>query len=269
MPSANDSPHIPPHRGRGGVFITKGARVAIPAGGLRIGFSGGKLDASVTLHVGLNMPPIWAELAVDHLTRAQTAREAVLVAWGGTDDAVLGAALIDEFTASMQAIVAAGIAIDACFAAVRGYAALPDALVQTWQRNRTARYKQVAEVLRRAFPLKPRHAVGVRAAIREIYRFRDWAVHPPAEARAPAHHPDLHMDTEWRFVAFSLPNDRELVRASLSLLWQAANRTDVPSASLRDDCRGLRSLLDPSVTQWETRFGPLTAQPKPRSGGAA
>ncbi len=177
MPSANDSPHIPPHRGRGGVFITKGARVAIPAGGLRIGFSGGKLDASVTLHVGLNMPPIWAELAVDHLTRAQTAREAVLVAWGGTDDAVLGAALIDEFTASMQAIVAAGIAIDACFAAVRGYAALPDALVQTWQRNRTARYKQVAEVLRRAFPLKPRHAVGVRAAIREIYRFRDWAVH--------------------------------------------------------------------------------------------
>lgn len=58
MTAPSDSNAIPPHPARGGVFITKGARVRIPAGGLRIAFTDGKVEASATLHVGLILCPL-------------------------------------------------------------------------------------------------------------------------------------------------------------------------------------------------------------------
>jgi len=168
----------------------------------------------------------------------------------------------------MEAIVAAGILIDSLYAAVKDRAGVPETLVEMWQRNRTARYKQVGEVLRQAFRIKPRNAVAIRSAIKDIYKFRDWAVHPPAEARAPAHHGDLLLNTEWRFVAFSYKNAYELVRASLAISWQVANKTDLTGA-LAAWCKGLKSLLEPVVQQWEAEFGPLTASNNEKVAGAA
>ena len=233
-----------------------------------IELNGGKVAGSLTVHIGLDLCPIWAQIALDHARRAQGLRGRVMAAWQGTDDSVLGDALIAEFTTSMQCIVAAGVAVDALYAAIKDRTSVPESLLDTCQRNRTARYKQVGEVLRRAFHVSPRYAVGIRAAIREIYKYRDWAVHPPAQASAPARHPALGLNTEWRFVAFSYPNAWHLTRAAISLAWQAANRTDVPK-DLHDYCQSLRSLLAPVVSEWEASFGSLSAPTVEVPGGAA
>lgn len=268
MPPTEDTPQVPPHRTRGGVFITRGASVAVPAGGLRINFGAdGSLDASLTLHVGLHLFLVWGEIALAHLIQAKSIHVEVLSAWQGTDDEALGTALISEFKASMQAVMSAAISIDAFYAEIRNHIQLPDSLVETWRNGRTARHKQVGEVMRRAFNIKPRQAVGVRNAIKEIYRFRDWAVHPPAGARAPVRHPELHLNTEWRFVAFSYSNARELVRAAISMITQATDKEDLPPGSLQDLCGGVRKLFTPVVSKWEEAFGPL--RPSPTSNGAA
>jgi hypothetical protein len=258
MPDSSSPLEVPDHRKQSGLFITRGARIVIPAGGLRINLADGEIDAPITVHVGLDVIPIWATIALDHILAARGHRNEVIVAWQGTDDDVLGNRLIGEFSASMQAITAAGIAVDALYAAVKPTVNLPAEVIASWRSKRTARYKQVTEVLRRAFRISARNAVRLREVLRTVYRFRDWAVHPPTDARAPAFHPDLQMGTEWRFVTFSYPNAREITRACLSLIWQAANKPDVDNPDLRRHCEGLRGNLAPVIEQWERDFGPIT-----------
>ena len=49
--------------------------------------------------------------------------------------------------------MASGIAIDAYYASIKDHIDLPEELVKAWRENGTARYKQIAEVFKRAFPL--------------------------------------------------------------------------------------------------------------------
>ena len=268
-PSNPPLPEIPAHRRQGGIFITTGSRVEIPVGGLRINLNDQSIDGSVTLHMGLDTCPVWAAIAVKHLVEAKSCRERVLAAWHGTDDNLLGNELISEFTAGVQATTAAAIAIDAFYAQVKEYAPPPAEEVQRWSQNRTARYKQVAELLRRAFHISPRNAVQLRKVLKTVYQLRDWSVHPPAGAQATTFHPELHFGTEWRFVAFAYPNAIQAVRASLSLSWQAANKPNLSSSRLQEYCGGLRTLLAPVVAEWEPMFGSLSPPVPPPLGQTA
>jgi hypothetical protein len=42
----------------------------------------------------------------------------------------------------------------------------------------------------------------LRSLVKQLFRFRDWAVHPPANFSAPIRHEILGTGVEWRFVAF-------------------------------------------------------------------
>jgi hypothetical protein len=55
-----------------------------------------------------------------------------------------------EFMASMQAVMAAAISMDAFYARVKEYVIIPSPTLDAWRQKGTARYKQVYETIRRA-----------------------------------------------------------------------------------------------------------------------
>jgi hypothetical protein len=160
-----------------GVFISRGMKLQIPAGGLLIPLDG-TAPPSVTLHVHFDVCPTWLEIAARHAQEANERKTARVAAWNATDEDSKGATLEREFEASMQAIMAAAIAIDSFYANLRDAVGVFTEDIARWPTNNTARYKQIAEVLRRAFTLNNRSAVDLRKAIKEVFRFRDLAVHP-------------------------------------------------------------------------------------------
>ena len=94
---------------------------------------------------------------------------------------------------------------------------------ERWRHGRTARYTQVAEVVRRAFALKPKGAVLLRNNLKELYRYRDLAVHPSGKIQAPLLHPELNVGMEWRFVYFRATNAEIAVSAAAAMLWDLSN----------------------------------------------
>src|SRR5688572_29989813 len=108
-----------------GVFITRGMTLTIPAGGLRISFGAEAAEPTVTLHVHFDVCPTWCELAMRHLEAAKAAAEARKIAWQTADTPAANDAraitLEKEFEASMQAVMAAAIAVDALYAVLQGH----------------------------------------------------------------------------------------------------------------------------------------------------
>src|ERR1700693_6623300 len=71
----------------------------------------------------------WLELAVRHLSDAQVSQVARIEAWKDPDEYSRTAALKWEFEASIQAIVASGVAVDAFCAVVQTTVQLPPSLI--------------------------------------------------------------------------------------------------------------------------------------------
>jgi hypothetical protein len=207
-----------------GVFISRGMAVAVPAGGLTISIGDdGNFTSSLILHVGFDVCPTWTELALRHLEDAKTKRAAREAAWAGTIEEQKAASLEGEFEASMQAIMAAAIAIDAFYSRIQTHVQLPPSLVKQWHTKRTSRYRQVTEVLRRAFRLKPKGVAVLRQNLKEMYRLRDLAVHPSGKIEAPIPHPEINVGVEWRFAYFRTHNAELVVNAATKILWELAH----------------------------------------------
>jgi hypothetical protein len=167
-----------------GIFITRGMTVVIPKGGLTIAVDEkGKVNSSVTVHVHYDVCPTWLDLAARHLTDARERQLLRVAAWSSNDDKAKGETLEKEFESSMQAMMAAAIAIDSFYAALRDKTNIPEETIKSWRAKSTARYKQITEIIRRAFSLSPRYCVGLRNCLKEIFKFRDLAVHPSGNIR--------------------------------------------------------------------------------------
>lgn len=226
-----------------GVFITKGMTVSIPHFQLKIG-EGGEIEGDpITLHVRFDVCPTWVMLAKRHLETALAAREQRELIWAGTDETAKAESLEREFESSMQAIMAAAIAWDAAYALLREHVAIPEALVQRWRAGRTARYSQVTEVIRRAFKLKPKGAAVMRANLKEIYRYRDMAVHPSGKIEAALLHPELNVGVEWRFVYFRASNAEIAVCGAASMLWDLAHEGKAKDPKIVEYQANLRARL--------------------------
>lgn len=203
-----------------GIFITRGMTIGIPAGGLSLSIGDdGNINSSLTLHVRFDVCPTWIELALRHLAAANEARANRQAAWAGTDEEAKAAALEREFEASMQAVMAAAIALDAFYAMIQPNVAVPPTLVERWRTGRTARFSQVTEIVRRAFRLKPKCTANLRANLKEIFRIRDLAVHPSGKIEAPIYHPELDVGVEWRFAYFSASNAEIIVNGATWIIW--------------------------------------------------
>ncbi|MDP1653713.1 MAG: hypothetical protein Q8L56_13415 [Rhodocyclaceae bacterium] len=196
--------------------------VSIPSFSIRIREDGELESDPITLHVRFDVCPTWVQIAKRHLDSALAAKANRDMVWQGTDEDAKAQALEVEFEASMQAIMAAAIAWDAAYAVLREHVTIPPTTLETWRKGRTARYTQVAEVVRRAFTLKPKGAAMLRANLKELYRYRDLAVHPSGKIEAPMLHPELNLGMEWRFIYFRAMNAELAVMAAAAMLWDLA-----------------------------------------------
>lgn len=223
-----------------GIFISRGMTVSIPPGGLTVSFGDdGGIRSNVTLHVRFDVCPSWVDLALKHLASANDAKLKRDAVWKEPNEDEKAAALEREFESSMQAIMAAAIALDAFYAIVKEHVSLPTAVLEKWRNGRTPRYSQIAEVLRRGFALKPKGAAGLKANLKEIFRVRDLAVHPSGKIDAPLLHPELDVGVEWRFAYFRASNAQLIVNAATQILWELSNRAKPKNSSLREYANAL------------------------------
>jgi hypothetical protein len=241
-----------------GVFITQGMQVSIPQFSIRIG-PDGKIEAeTVTLHRGIDLCPYWLDIAYEHLLCTEKASKDLLDAKKAEDNERIANALRAEFIAGMQAIMASAIAIDAYYACVKERIEIPEDLTRTWREKRTARYKQIAELLRRAFPMSQKSAKQLREILKQNMGFRDKTIHPVSGTTAPALHPALNKVTDWRYVTFRYYNAKAIAGLTLSIIAQTAGQPHKDKFNaVRTYCETLMSRVEPLLKRWDARYGKL------------
>jgi len=178
-----------------------------------------------------------------HLASAKSSCIARVEAWAGNNEDEKSSCLEREFEASLQATMAAAIALDAFYSVIQTHVQLPTSLVERWRTKRASRYSQVTEVLRRGFHLKPQETKVLRQNVKEIYRFRDLAVHPSGKLQAPLLHPELNVGVEWRFAYFRAARAEMLVNASIAIIQELVNNGKPTEVAIIRYAQGLRDRL--------------------------
>ncbi len=206
-----------------GIRISQGMTLSIADLRLRIG-SNGEIEAGpIKVNLRYDVVPTWLEIAMAHQAAALEARARREAVWSEDDEDAKSRGLEAEFQAAIQAIVAAAVCWEALYGILVGHVELPDGVKQKWRTNRVSRYVQVTEVVRRAFKLKPNGVKALRQNLKEIYRYRDLAVHPSGIGQEAIHHPELQVGTEWRYVYFRASNAVLCVSCSAAMIVDLAN----------------------------------------------
>jgi hypothetical protein len=221
-----------------GVFVSDGMSLRIPAGGLNIAIGGGGRQriSTVRFEVMLDVWPFWLDVALDHAGNAVRARGKLeaLAKTSGTDTLERRHAdpLARECKAGMVATSAAAFALDNFYAVVQRFCPGYAELKKEFERAGTARHLQISETLRRTFQVRAKEVRRLKGTIQEIFKYRDWAVHPPAEFREPVRHDLFDVGVEWRFVAFRASTAVAVTRNSTSLIDQCVHSPRTDNAAL-------------------------------------
>jgi len=240
----------------GGVYVTKGMGISVPKLSIQVD-DRGQMKTDLELHVVIDTTHHWFSIAVDHVIACNDASKALVPVWDSGDDQAALPLLESEFSSGMQAAVATAVGLDAFYASVKEAVSIPPELTASWRKNRTSRVAQIAEVLRRSFKMDGATYEQVVAILKQAFRLRDLAVHPPARMQKPEWHPRLKVGVEWRFNAFRVENLLVTTRVAFSLVDQLLNH---PKPELENLCKlaeGARARVDPVFTRWKSYFGPL------------
>lgn len=255
------TPSTPPAAPAVGIHISRGVTTRIPVGGLVIGMGAdGRPTGSARLELQLDTCIHWLEIAVEHLSRAKEIRDELLrQRASGTTNFI---DLDREFKACVQASVAAATFFEALYAAVLERVPTKPSVKGAKRHQRPARYAVVTEALRQAFGLRKQGTANLRGVLKEVYRFRDEAVHPSAKFSEPIAHPELGVGVERRFVMFSFDSARQLVRAALAFSKILASRDlSRRPKPIQDFAAYLLTVCEPLYASWEPLFGPLFDPP--------
>ena len=257
-----NQPSSPPPPQPGGIHISRGVRLRIPAGGLVITTAQDNAPSMEVKAVELQLDTCvhWLEIALEHLANANVVHEILCAAPANSPD--LGGLLDREFKASVQAAFSAATFFEALYAATVERNPPKPPVTPRNPEKRPTRYAVVTEQLRRSFGLKKQGTANLRSVLREVYRFRDQAVHPSATFSEPVLHPDIHVGVERRFVMFSASNVQQLVRAALALSKMLSYRdlTRQPK-DIQDLAFYLLDVCSSLYINWEKTYGPLFDPP--------
>jgi hypothetical protein len=240
-----------------GVHISRGVTPRIPVGGLVVSIGpDGAPTGSGRLELQLDTCIHWLEIAIHHLVDAKLIREALLSAEAAGETRFDD--LDREFKACVQATVAAATFFEALYAAVLERMPAKPTVKGHCRHQRPARHAIVTEALRQAFGLRKQGTANLRGVLKEVYRFRDEAVHPSSKFSDPVPRTELGVGVEHRSVMFGYRNARQLVRAALafSRILPSRDLTRRPKA-IQDFAAYLLKVCDPLYAQWEKDFGQL------------
>jgi hypothetical protein len=147
------------------------------------------------------------------------------------------------------AVFAAAFALDNFYSSVRRFVPGIVALDAQWAKANTARRRRVSESLRRIFRVTNEGTKNLRRSVGEIFRFRDWAVHPPADFRAPLKHDLLDSGVEWRFVAFRASNAVRATGAATAIVAQCIDAPRAGNDELVRWCSGRKARIEPRMAR--------------------
>jgi hypothetical protein len=251
-----EAPKQPP-----GLFMVRGQGLRIPAGAFRLTLnddgtiSGGSIE---TIEYSLDMCAMWLRVALDQLDSSVKSNRAGIEANRAGADEELGKLLEAECISGMLAICAAAFALDAIYAALKDRSPRVAEIPTASSGRRSARYKIVAEALRREFRIGPKGITNLRHILKQVYHFRNLAVHPKGAFERPVLKEEINKAVDWRFVSFGASSAQTAVRATLAALVQVAARPRNPNPQVEAYLKGLTAQLQILAARWRSSYGLLT-----------
>lgn len=240
-----------------GVYISEGMGVRIPAGGLTISIDeqGAPSVQVIEFQVSLDVWPYWIDIGMDHADLARKARRELEEAVAEDRDADKGIHLEAECKAGMVACSAAGFALDAFYESIRWHLPGMDALIRDWNRAGTPRHRRVAETIRRGTVLTNEQGKDLQRGVREVFKYRSWAVHPPADFRAPVVHDLLGAGVEWRFMAFRSSNASDSVGLVADIITRCVRTPRRVNSTFVEWTVGAAKRVLPRQERFDSLFG--------------
>ena len=242
-----------------GILITRGSRVSIPVDGavLNLDDDGRVTGGSVNLHVAYDMHPQWLMIAIEHTEKCVEAAKLVDAIWTDGSQPEQVAALEAELREGMQAITAAAIATDSFYSTMKEICPVPKALAEKWREGKTARYKQVAETLRITFNIKQLLFGQIRKGLKQLFDWRDQAVHPTSKSSEPVAHPRLAVSTELRLAVYSSDNAMNVAKFALNLIGLLIAHPPLKKQRLVEHCQFEKTVIYPIIDAWEAKHGQI------------
>lgn len=235
----------------------------IPAGAIKIRMTdeGPAVDPE-PVHPELRMDlwPHWLHEALDATIAARVVHaDLVAEAAAETRTGDLLAELLDvELRTCMRAISSAAFAVDAFYASVQARSpAHPDRA--KWRgapgRPRTPRQAQVSETLRYHLKLRRPGAGEIRDRIKQLFKFRGWAVHADATFKGSVHREDLDLGVDWHHAAFRAENAVATLGSTLQMIDIMVVRMERGSEELREYGAFARERLNDLLDLFEAEPG--------------
>jgi hypothetical protein len=241
-----------------GVFVVKGDYAALPPIHFTINGRGNIKSDPVILHTSIDMTSYWLSIAFKHLLATETAHKNLMISKEQKNNDHIARYLKKESMAGMETIMASAIAIDAYYASVKEFINIPQSIMDSWREKRTARYKQISEVLRMAFFLKPKVTRNLKDILEQGFKLRDDTVHPNVRPSEPLLHAELNKFVDWRYAKFRFENAKNIYGLSLAVVYKTAL---IPSPKTTEQltayCNNLVVRLKPAVNKWKRRYGDL------------
>ncbi len=239
---------------RPGIRILRGVSFVIPAGALRIAIGAdGTPEMSITHFAAkVQMWPDWLEIALSRVADAKDARTRLKAASAASDDSAESGALAEEFQAAIQAISAGVFAVDAFYGVIADLVPVPEAIREARRRKRTGRATWVADTLGRATQMPNGTRRMMTEMLKQAYRLRDEAVHPPHRVDPYAVHPGLNQAVPRAYANYTLENAIGCVSwAAEAIMWVADHpRTRIVGLAeiAATTSTILHAIVDPHVT---------------------
>jgi hypothetical protein len=251
----NDETHAVPKRESRGIR-TIGCDLRISNISIPIALDGTASMGSATVEMRTDMWRFWLEEAIDGTVAAADSAHQIPPLYqqyeaGKATNEDLDRLVIREMIASMRAITASAFAIDAFYAGVK--ARSPKYPHQDmWHEKKTARHKQVADTFRVQLRITDRQAVKeIKSRVSQVFRFRDWAVHPGSKFREPVYRPDLNVALDWHFTVFRHENAVNATGMTVQLLDSLVAVLHRGSKELAEQKESARRAMDAMLDRYE------------------
>lgn len=178
----------------------------IPAGALTISIGAdGNAEMNVTkVEVSLDFWDHWLEIARQHAIEAVSLHRKMIAAHGNGADQETSDLFGRVLRASITCMGALGFSLDALYSSIKER--VPEDLYRSVGSDNTSRHEYVHETLKRSVRISNRQAKLQKEAIRQVFRFRDMAVHPSGGWAEPVLHPDIGVGVAEGYIRFGATN---------------------------------------------------------------
>jgi hypothetical protein len=201
-----------------GLFFMRGMGLQFPPGAivLSVDESGHpKMEIRENL-LRLDLWPTWLEIGCIHTDQARKAAARLRPDLPGDEK---GVAVAAELQAGLVAVTAFAFAVDGFYDTIRNELG-PHPDQGTWRTGipTTPRHKQVSETLRYHLKFGPDFTRQNATIIKELFGFRDRAVHPSGKFVAPNYRPEIDSGVHPHLITFSGPHATQCRAVVLTLL---------------------------------------------------